>query len=169
MKADLINPFLIAARHVLAAETGEALVRADVRLEDSHFTTGDLTVIIGVMGRASGCVCFGFSERAAKRLASAMLGRTVVFFNRLAESALAELGNMIAGRASGALEQSGYSCVIGPPTLLIGRSLVAAPVLPRLCVTLRGTFGDLHVDFALREYPGNPAAGRSARLEGVAI
>lgn len=92
MKAHLINPFLIAASHVLSAETGEAPVRAGLSWEESSFIGDDLTVIVSVMGRASGSVFFGFSERTAKRLASTMIGHAVIFFNRLAESAVAEAG-----------------------------------------------------------------------------
>lgn len=162
MKAYLINPFLHAAGHVLEAETGSRPTRGDLWMDDSHFTGSDVTVIISVIGQADGSIMFGFPERTAKRIASAMLGQPVVIFNRLAESAIAELGNMIAGRASGVLGQSGYACMIGPPTMVIGRAMISTHALRRLCVTLHSPLGDIQMGFALRENVAVPAGVRIA-------
>ncbi len=154
MRAEFINPFVAAAFHVLQAETGEQPVKGELRLEETHYTTMDITVIIGVVGKVSGSVLFGFSERTAKQLVSSMLGQTVAVFDSLAESAIGELGNMITGRASGLLEQAGYACTISPPTLVIGRgTIISTNPIRRLCIPVATRFGEVQISVALRETP----------------
>lgn len=154
MKAEFINPFVAAAFHVLEAETGEAPAKGDLRLEETHYTTNDITVLIGVVGKVSGSVLFGFSERTAKQLVSAMLGQTIAIFDQLAESAIGELGNMITGRASGLLEQAGFACTISPPTLVIGRgTIISTNPIRRLCIPMVTKYGEFQISVALRETP----------------
>lgn len=154
MKAEFINPFVAAAFHVVQAETGEPPVKGDLRMEETHYTTTDITVLIGVVGKVSGSVLFGFGERTAKQFVSAMLGQTVAVFDSLAESALGELGNMITGRASGLLEQAGYPCTISPPTLIIGRgTIISTNPVRRLCIPVVTRFGEISISVALRETP----------------
>ncbi len=154
MKAEFINPFVAAAFHVLQAETGEAPQKGDLRLEEAHYTTNDITAVIGVVGKVSGTVLVGLGERTAKQLASAMLGQTIAVFDQLAESAVGEIGNMITGRASALLDQAGYACTISPPTLIIGRgTIIATTPFRRICIPVATKYGELTISVALQETP----------------
>ncbi len=45
-------------------------------------------------------------------------------FDNLAESAIAEMGNIITGQAAIGLEEQGYVCKLSPPTLISGKGVV---------------------------------------------
>jgi chemotaxis protein CheX len=164
VRAEFVNPFVSAAFQVLEAELGESPAKGEVRLEESHYTPNDVTAIIGVVGRVSGTVLYSLSEKTAAALASAMLGQTIPVFDRLAESAVAELGNMISGRASALLEEAGYHCRITPPALVIGKkTIISTFPFQRLVVTLITRFGEMNIAVALREakmpVPDHPLGG----------
>lgn len=106
MKVEFINPFVAAVVHVLHTETGEPPRKGELRLEDQHYTTSDITVVIGVVGKVSGAVLLGFTQRTDLGVVSAMLGQPVERLDKLAESAIGEIGNMVTGRASGLLERA---------------------------------------------------------------
>lgn len=164
MRVEFVNPFISAAYHVLEAELGETPEKGEVKLEESHHTPNDVTAIIGVVGRVSGTVLYSLSEKTATAMASAMLGQPIPVFDRLAESAVAELGNMISGRASALLEEAGYHCRITPPALVIGRrTIISTFPLQRLVVSLLTRFGEVDIAVALREtkspVPDHPLGG----------
>lgn len=157
MKVEFINPFVAAAYYVLESETHAPLTKGELRLEEAHYTTDDVTTIVGVVGAVSGTVLYGTSERTAKQLASAMLGQRIAVFDKLVESAMGELGNMITGRASALLEEAGYACTITPPTLLIGRgTIIATTPFQRLVIPLITRFGEMTISVALKETPNVP-------------
>lgn len=167
MRVEFINPFVSAAYQVLEAELGEAPEKGEVKVEESHHTPNDVTAVIGVVGRVSGTVLYSLSEKAAMAMASAMLGQTIPVFDRLVESAVAELGNMISGRASALLEEAGYHCRITPPALIIGKkTIISTFPFQRLVVTLLTRFGEMNIAVALREtkspVPDHPLGGMVA-------
>lgn len=154
MRVEFVNPFVAAAYYVLEMETQAPIDKGELRLETSHYTTNDVTTIIGVVGRVSGTVIYGLTERVAKQLASGMLGQRIPIFDKMAESAVAELGNMITGRASALLEDAGYHCKITPPTLIIGRgTIISTTPFQRLVVPLVTKYGELTIAVALKETP----------------
>ena len=153
MKVDFVNPFIAAAMDVVKATIDVDLERGPIRLETSKVAADDVTVVIGVTGSAEGIVLYGMSERAAKSLASAMIGRRIPVFDALAESAVAELGNMIAGRATTGLENQGYVCRLTPPTLLYGRgTLISLFDINRLVIPLSSEHGLIEISVALRDH-----------------
>lgn len=166
MKVEFVEPFVSAAVHVLGMELGEEPSRGELRLEQAHYTTNDVTSVIGVVGAVSGTVLYGMSERTARLLASAMLGQPVGVFDSLAESAVSELGNMITGRASSLLEEAGYLCTITPPALVIGRgTVITTDPFQRLVIPLTTKCGEFTIAVALKETPN--LAATIMRLVGL--
>ncbi len=152
MKAEFVNPFVTSAFNVLQTETKSEVTKGSVTLQDSPLVSEEVTVLIGVVGRVQGLVLYGMSEKAAKGIVSAMTGETVAVFDNLAESAVAELGNVITGLASGELEQAGYPCKIAPPSVVVGRGTsISTLAIKRLVIPLQTRLGDLTVHVALRE------------------
>ena len=123
-KATLINPFLESALGFLKQELNTEVKRGQLRLEASRSTSGEVNVAIGVTGDAEGIVIYSMSERTAKAMASAMMGEPVPVFDELAESAIAEMGNIITGQATIRFEECGYECKLSPPTLVSGVGVV---------------------------------------------
>jgi chemotaxis protein CheX len=164
MNVKFLNPFVEAAFEVLKAETNITLERGDLGLEKSPYITEDVTVIIALVGRVEGTVFYSMSSDTAISLASRIMGENLDTLNALAQSGIAELGNVITGRASVKLSQAGYEATISPPTLLLGKGATISTVdFQRLVVPLRGECGIVDIHLALRE--GMRSTATTAQLK----
>ncbi|MEA4906647.1 MAG: chemotaxis protein CheX [Chloroflexi bacterium] len=163
MNVKFLNPFLQAAIEVLKAETDLNLERGELCLEKSSYQTDDVTTIISLVGNVEGNVFYSMSTQTAVGLASQMLGERLDEFDNLAQSGIAELGNVITGRASVLLSEAGFEATISPPTLLIGKgSTISTLDFPRLVVPFHISFGTLMIHLALRE--GNAKKIKTAQI-----
>ena len=152
MNVKFINPFVEAASEVIQIETGINLVRGDLGLEKVPYLTDDITVILALVGTVNGNVLYSLSFHTAISLASRMLGEKLDSFDNLAQSGIAELGNVITGRASVKLSASGYESTISPPTLVVGRGITISTLdRPRLVVPFQSEYGPVTIHLALRE------------------
>ncbi|HHY94289.1 MAG TPA: chemotaxis protein CheX [Firmicutes bacterium] len=162
MNVEFLNPFLVAIRDVLESELGEAPQIGSLATEQSSFTSDDVTVLVGVTGTVEGVVFYGMAEQTACRLAAAMMGTPVPMLDSLAESAIAELGNMIAGRASAGLEEAGFNSRLAPPSVIHGRGAIISTIeIRRLVVPVTTGKGEIRVHLALRL--DSSTQGRSSR------
>lgn len=149
MQADFINPFISAAVEVLQKETGAEVKRGEISLEKSAYTSHDVTVLIGVTGMLQGLVLYGFPEATAKNIVEAILGERVAVLDEMVVSAMAEMGNVITGLASGGLEAKGYICDITPPSVIIGRGVVLSTIkIHRLRIPLITSLGLMEISCA---------------------
>ena len=101
MRAEFINPFLQAATEVLEAELGTAPMRGSVGLQRSSYTSDDFTAVVAVTGSIAGMVMFAMTEETACRIVSRIMGQDFDEFDALAQSGIAEIGNVVTGRAAG--------------------------------------------------------------------
>lgn len=152
MNVKFLNPFVESAYEVLKAETGILTKRGDLRLEKEPYVTDEVTVIISLVGQVEGNVFYGMSQSTAILLSSQIMGEKFGEFDALAQSGVAELGNVITGRASVKLYEAGFISTISPPTLLQGKGAVISTLdYARLVVPLVGEYGDVIIHLALRE------------------
>ncbi len=152
MNVKFLNPFVEAAYEVLVKETGAETTRGDLALENNHYVTDDVTVIIALVGAVEGNVFYSMSQKTALQLASRMLGENLLTFESLAQSGIAELSNVITGRASMKLSEAGFDATISPPSLLLGKGASISTLdFPRIIVPLHTTEGDLLIHLALRQ------------------
>lgn len=152
-KASLINPFLDAAYKFLQNELSMEVTRGQLRLESSKATSGEVNVALGVTGDAEGTVIYGMSEKTAKAIAATLLGEPVPMFNELAESSIAEMGNIITGQAASGLEEHGYVCKLTPPTIIAGKGVMISTVdIQRLVIPIELPVGYIEISVALRYY-----------------
>ncbi len=152
MNVKFLNPFIEAAHEVLKTETGLVMNRGELGLQKEAYITDDVTVILSLIGQVEGIVFYSMDERTALELVKHMLGETFSGFDNLAQSGVAELGNVITGRASVKLSQAGFKSNISPPTLLQGKGAVISTLdYPRLTVPLSDGTCHFMVHLALRE------------------
>lgn len=154
MKIEFIRPFIVATQEVLNTELNREIKmdKGELKLEQTSYTTQDVTVLIGVIGAVQGIVMYGLSERTSKNIVSAMLGQPVPVFDHMVESAVAEMGNVITGIASRELEKAGYPCTLAPPTVISGRGVVISTInIKRLQIPLLTELGQIDLSVALRE------------------
>jgi chemotaxis protein CheX len=155
MNVKFLNPFVEAAFEVLPAEAGVSLVRGELALDKHPYVTDDVTVILSLVGQVQGTVFYSMAATTALEVSSRMLGERLTQLDGLAQSGVAELGNVITGRASVKLAEAGYESTISPPTLLVGRGArISTLDFARLIVPLGSELGTVTIQLALRETAG---------------
>jgi chemotaxis protein CheX len=151
-RLELIGPFVEAAARVIQQECGETVGRGQLHRVRSPQTSNDLSALIAITGGVAGLVIYSMTMEAALGFATKMIGEPVLELDALAQSAIAELANMITGQAGIALERNGYPSDMSPPVLLLGKgSSIATLNLTRLVVPLVVSFGEFTIDIAIKE------------------
>ncbi len=152
MNVKYLIPFVEAAYEVMLAEANIKMKRGDLKLEKSVYITDDITVIISLVGDVEGTVFYSMSKPTGLWIVSKMLGEEISEMTHLAQSGIAELGNVITGRASVKLSQAGYQSTISPPTLLQSKGATISTLdFSRVIVPLEGETGVFVIHLALRE------------------
>lgn len=151
MRAEFYNPFVVAASEVLTQEVGVEVTRGALDLQRDAYVTDGVTVLISLVGDVWGMVLYGMQLDMAKAILSDILGQEITDFNELAQSGIAELGNVMTGQACTKLADLGFGSEVSVPTLLIGQgSRISTLDLGRLTVPLETDLGTLRLDLALR-------------------
>ena len=165
MNVTFLNPFVEAANEVLRAEAQLSLTRGNLSLQKSALTTDDVTVLISIVGHVQGVVLYSLSNATGLALVSRMMSQEFVEFDSLAQSGVAELGNVITGRAGVKLSEAGYESTISPPTLIQGKGVAVSTLdFSRIVVPLTCELGEIVVHLAVRE---NRAEGRDANFTPI--
>jgi chemotaxis protein CheX len=152
MNVKFLNPFVNSACEILSLEMHENVKRGDLCLENGIYLTDDVTVIISLVGAVDGTVFFSMSRKSAMQMASVLMGEKFDALDKLAQSGIAELGNVITGRASMKLAEAGYEASISTPSLIIGKGATISTLeYPRLIVPLHTSMGSMTIHLALRE------------------
>ena len=80
----------------------------------------------------------------------------------LAQSGIAEIGNVITGRAAVLLSEAGFPSDLAPPMLLIGRgTMISTLDVQRLVIPMETEFGNIEIQAALK-LTGTAATRRAA-------
>ncbi|MGE5597525.1 MAG: chemotaxis protein CheX [Hyphomicrobiales bacterium] len=152
-RVEFVTPFVEAAAHVVQQECGETVTRGKLYRVRSPQTSNDVSILIAITGKVAGLVVYSMSQATGAGFASRMIGEPVAGLeDPMAQSALAELANIITGQAGIALERNGYPSDMSPPVLLLGHgSSIATFNLTRLVVPLVCSFGEFSIDIAIKE------------------
>jgi chemotaxis protein CheX len=130
MDVTLINPFLAAFTEILPQIGFQQVEKNKVSLVGSTFSYNGILLNIAMVGSIKGVVLIGMSSDEAKRFASKMMmGMPVNEFDKIAQSAISEMGNMVCANACtqfSKLEINGLD--ISPPTLMMGQGQATLPV-----------------------------------------
>ena len=154
LNVKFLNPFIDAAAEVLKVETELEVERGNLSLEKTALTATDVTVLLTLVGKVQGVVMYGFSTPLCLDLVSRMMGQKCTEFDNLAQSGIAELGNVITGRATTKLEEAGFKSMISPPTMITGMGVKISTLdFSRIVVPLSTENGDIVIHLALRESP----------------
>jgi chemotaxis protein CheX len=152
MDVKLLNPFIQAAVEVLKVEVGATVSRKDLSLQKSSLTSDDITVLINLVGDVYGVVMYGMPMSTGLNMVSQIMGQKFDELNSLAQSGVAELGNVISGQATIRFSEAGYQSNISTPTVLIGNGIEISTLdFHRIVVPLETQFGAFTVHIALRE------------------
>jgi len=159
VNVNYLNPFLKAAKSVLAAELGVQVDRGTVTVENAAYTSQEVTVLLSVVGDIQGIVFYVMDTSMALAMVSLMLGEEQAEFDELAQSGIAEMGNVITGVVTTYLAEAGYRCSISVPTLIVGKGMMLSTLdFKRMVVALITTLGNMSIHIALREDAGQGLA-----------
>jgi chemotaxis protein CheX len=151
MRVEFINPFLQAATEVLSTELGSPPQRGKVGMQRSAYTSGEITAVVAVTGDVSGMVMLAMSETTGRGVVSKMMGQEFDEFDMLAQSGIAEIANVITGRAAVLLSDAGYPSDLAPPMLLIGKNIMISTLdVQRLVIPMDTEFGPIEIQVALK-------------------
>lgn len=127
-----IAPFLDAIGEIMPQLGFQSVKRGRISaMNTSKIASHGVMVVIGLTNQLRGNIAYNMTEDAAKQIASKMMmGMPVPTFDAMAESAIAELGNMLAANASMIFERQGQLIDISPPTLISGESSASVSSSP---------------------------------------
>jgi chemotaxis protein CheX len=161
MDVKLLNPFVEAAVEVLKAELGADIARGAISLQKSALTSDDITVLINLVGDVYGVVMYGMPAATGLKMVSKIMGQEFSELDALAQSGVAELGNVISGQATVRFSEAGYHSNISTPMVVTGNGIEISTLdFSRIVVPLETQFGLFTVHLALREK--TPGARRDA-------
>lgn len=152
MNVEMLKPFVEGAAEVLEFEVKTTVEKGNLTLQKTALTTEDVTVLLNMVGEINGVVLFSLSKEVGLKMVSRILEQEFTEFDSMAQSGIAELGNVITGRATMKLSKAGYRVDISPPTVITGRNIKISTLdFSRIVVPLKTEMGNLEVHLALRE------------------
>ncbi len=147
MKAEHVNPFIISVCKIM-----KDMCMIDLKIGKPSMKTGgylaDSSLIkLGLVGNLTGEVVLNINHDTALGIVSKMIMAPVDSIDEMGQSAISELGNMIAGNAATVFANSSILLDITPPAYCLGgqyqggdKSLFSIPFTSEI--------GDLSVDIS---------------------
>lgn len=120
MKAEHVNPFIISICKIM-----KDMCMIDLKIGTPSMSKGiyegDASIIrLGLVGALKGEVLLNIDHSTALGIVSKMVMMPVETIDELGQSAISELGNMIAGNAATVFSNKGTVIDITPPSYFVG-------------------------------------------------
>jgi len=158
MKAEFLNPFLKSVVDVIGGTISETPRRGKPFLRDKYpYTAQNVTIMVGITGRLTGQLVLSMPETCAKGIAAIMLmEEKVETLDEYAQSALAEMANMITANATIGLGDVGCNCDITPPSVITGKLMEISfrGDIKTIVIPLDISMGHVDVNLSLAETNG---------------
>jgi chemotaxis protein CheX len=129
MNREYADAFLNSFQNVMPQLGIEEIRLNNIQDIGKQIHTPEIVCIIGIIGDLRGNVIFAVSTIAAMKIAGTMMGGMELdAFDEIAQSAISELGNMLAATACTALSDFNIKVDVSTPTLMTGTFSVSASV-----------------------------------------
>ena len=153
IKAEYVNPFISNAIIVFEQLAGIELKKADLKRKPDPSPGNDVSIIVGVAGFIEGQVVYSLKKHTADRIAISMITDTSLHSNQeILKSAIAEIANIITGRATISLSGKDRTLNITPPVVVVGKDYnIELVKLDTIAVYFSSRFGTMEINIALRE------------------
>ena len=150
---ELVQPYLQAAKDVIGRETSSTVGVGKVALRKPPASTGEVSILIGVTGQIQGVVMLTMDRQTALNIVGHITGEAYAELDSLAQSAVAELANVVSGRGGIALASLGRETTISPPALLVGSGggSISTLDIPIYCIPLQTECGVVDLQVALKD------------------
>ncbi|OHD11140.1 MAG: hypothetical protein A2Y41_01740 [Spirochaetes bacterium GWB1_36_13] len=150
----ILIPFLKSGIKVLNELTGVKFEKKEVYQHTGNKSIGEIKIEIEVIGDIKTKVYFDMSKTFAYKLAKHILQMNTDDDNdtELMESAIHEVGNMIAGNATGFLEDMNLDCDIKTPKAILGKDVeIFTPNTQIGVIEFTGPIGDFNIYIVIHE------------------
>jgi chemotaxis protein CheX len=155
MRAEFLNPFIKSVIDVLESTVSETPTKGRIFLRDKYpYTTRDVAIIVGITGKVTGQVVVSLSVESAMGIAARMLMEEKIYeLDEYAQSALAEMANMITANATIGLAATGFICDITPPSVITGSQMEIScqEQIKTIVIPLEMSMGQLDLNLSLIE------------------
>lgn len=133
MDVNMINPILLAFAEILPQIGFQSVEKRSVSLIGSTLDYEGVLLNIAMIGSIKGVILIGMDLPSAKKFASTMMmGMEVDTFDKLAQSAISEMGNMVCANACTQFSKINiHGLDISPPTLMVGQGGQATLPVPK--------------------------------------
>ena len=122
MDAKLVNPFIDAFISVMPQIGFPIPKRTKVYLQNKHIVNFGVAVMLGFTKQIRGNVVYNMNEDTAKFIASTMMmGMPVSEMDTMAQSAIAEMSNMLAANTATNLTALDLEVDISTPSVTVGK------------------------------------------------
>jgi chemotaxis protein CheX len=142
-------PFVEAFFEVLPNFGFKEIKRGQLSLKDKLVAGMDVTALIGLSRDVRGNVAYGMSKTTAQNVASIMMGTPVEVLDGMAQSAIAEMANILASNAVMALDRDGFSVNISPPALITGDKVVVVSRVQTLAIEIQTEAGPIEANIGM--------------------
>lgn len=150
MKAEHVNPFIISVCKIM-----KDMCMLDLKIGKPSIIKGDYQgdtsiIKLGLVGNLTGEVILNIEHQTALEIVSKMMMTPVTDMDALGQSAISELGNMIAGNAATVFSNNDVIIDITPPSYYVGAEYTTD--VPELfSIPFTSDAGDLSVDIYVAE------------------
>ena len=150
MKAEHINPFIISVSKImkdicmLDLKIGKPFIKDDKYEEDSSL------IKLGIIGALKGEVVLNLHYETALAVISKMMMMPVAEIDAIGQSAISELGNMIAGNAATVFANNSIIIDITTPDYCTGIEYQTSSK-KMFCVPFASDIGELSINIFIEE------------------
>jgi len=117
MQYQYIEPFISTTINVIDEVTQSDISKGNIALVDESALEGDINIVISIRGDSEGNIILNMDTDTALNLSNIMTGEEADSISPYGMDAIAELGNMIAGNATSAINDLGYDLRVEPPRI----------------------------------------------------
>ena len=153
MKASWVNPFISNAVSVIEHLAHIKFEKTDLIIKEDPAPSNEISIIIGLTGFIEGQVVYSLKEHTAARIAEAVKpNERIKVDSDFIESSIAEIANIITGRATIELSGKDKILYITPPSVIIGKNYsIGFLKLKTISVNLGSRFGTMEVNIAIKK------------------
>ncbi|MBI5048879.1 MAG: chemotaxis protein CheX [Deltaproteobacteria bacterium] len=151
MRLDYINPFVDATHSILKDMFNIPVHKGKLSLRGEPVVTKGVVVVIGLTGDVEGSVLFDMQPEAAVKMACVMNNKKFDSIQHMVIDSIAELANMIMGKALTILNDKGFDFKLTPPMVFTGNAVMSGAVhLETLIVPFTTDYGEFIINVAVR-------------------
>lgn len=150
MKAEHVNPFILSVCKVVKDMCMIDLQIGKPSMRNTTYSEDASIIQLGLVGHLTGTVVLNLEHSAALGIVSKMMMMPVTSIDEIGQSAISELGNMVAGNAATVFANNNILIDITTPSYCLGGEYEEAGN-QMFSIPFTSEAGDISVDIVIKE------------------